>query len=222
MSESKFKVGDKVMIKSTKKQGVITSCTPRYFNTIFVDYMYSIDTATHYSYRETALELVDRTYTGIELLQAIKDGVFKNGDGLEVLYNGKLMDKAKVIKCGSGSTIKYEGGDIHGKVVGIQIIINKYVTFKPIKEEPINIALENESLSMKMSIEILGVMDMIEVDVRYEANKTTVTLASGIKGVAKCCPEDKFNRNKGTRLALSRAIKKQLIKDMDKIIDGYM
>lgn len=39
-----------------------------------------------------------------------------------------------------------------------------------------------------------------------EANRTiTVTLSDGTKGIAKCCPTDKFDINTGIELALERA-----------------
>ena len=222
MSKPKFKVGDRVIIKNTRNRGRIISCTSRYINTSFVDFIYSIDTDRYHSYRENELELVNCIYTGIELLQAIKDGVFKDGDEFNILHKDKFMDKVRVAKYGGGLTLRYEGGDTHGIVVGIQVITNNHVLFTPIKKEPINIVKANHSTSAEMPIEIMGVTDIIKVNVRYKDNKTTVTLPSGVRGVAKCCTEDKFDMLKGARLAFSRAIKKQLIKDIDKVIEKYM
>lgn len=225
MSKPKFKVGDRVkVVKITgsqdKAEHVGKTLTVSF---ILGDagYKYSLkgsnglSSGWYYSDEELELAKEDRTYTGIELLQAIKDGAFKDGDKFEVIttHNDEVACVTKLVD-----------GVLELKETGYSVgsdILLAY-NFRPIKKEPINLALENESLSMKMPIEILGVMDMIKVDVKYEDNKTTVALPSGIKGVAKCCPEDKFNRNKGTRLAFSRAVKKQLIKDMDKVIDGYM
>ena len=231
MSKSKFKVGDRVKVVKITGSTDKTKHMGKKFTVSFTcgadGYKYSLKDSNGLSngwyYSDEELELVTSyeelgTYTGIELLQAIQDGVFKDGDGLEVLYNGKHMDRAKVTKCGSGSTIRYEGGDIHGNVVGTQVIINKHVTFKPIKKEPINIAKENKMLDVKIPVEILGGKELINAKVTINGNKIVVKLPSGIKGVASCCPEDKFDERKGIRLASVRAIKKQIIYDLDKNI----
>lgn len=52
-----------------------------------------------------------------------------------------------------------------------------------------------------------------------------VILNSGEKGVAKCCPEDKFIEERGYKLALARAIKEKYLNDVvrqDELIKQYI
>ena len=46
-----------------------------------------------------------------------------------------------------------------------------------------------------------------------------VKLPSGVKGVSSCCPEDRFDEDKGIKIASARAIKNQIIRDLDKGIE---
>lgn len=52
-----------------------------------------------------------------------------------------------------------------------------------------------------------------------------VILNSGEKGIAKCCPEDKFIEERGYKLALARAIKEKYLNDVvrqDELIKQYI
>lgn len=217
MNKSKFKVGDRVqVIKSItgkhsklKNIGQIFKVTSRFG----AGYCYTLDGDTENCYAEEELELVtdNRTYTGIELLQAIKDGVFKDGDEFEVVttHKDEVVCVAKLVD-----------GVLELKETGYSVgsdIILAY-NFKPIKKEPINIAKENKVLDVKIPVEILGRKELINAKVIINGNKIVVKFPSGIKGVASCCPEDKFDEQKGIKIASARAIKKQIINDLDKNI----
>lgn len=47
---------------------------------------------------------------------------------------------------------------------------------------------------------------------------TIVILDDGCKGVAKCCPEDKFDRTKGIKIAYLRAKIKSLQKELNELV----
>lgn len=56
------------------------------------------------------------------------------------------------------------------------------------------------------------------VNVKVKGNVITITLPNGIKGKAKCSPEDEFDLNKGVEIAMGRAYLKKLQKDIKKLV----
>lgn len=49
----------------------------------------------------------------------------------------------------------------------------------------------------------------------HNENATVVILDDGSKGVARCCPEDEYNPNKGIKIAYIRAKMKSLRKELN-------
>ena len=101
--------------------------------------------------------------------------------------------------------------------VTVDYILN--FTFTPIKKDPINIAKVDKVLDAEIPVTILGRKELVNAKVTINGNKIVVKFPSGIKGVASCCPEDKFDEQKGIKIASARAIKKQIIRDLDKGIE---
>lgn len=215
MGKSKFKVGDKVKIKGKNDTYEIASVREYFYFGKPTDTCICDLKGTLFSVLQDDLELLEpRTYTGIELLQAIKDRELKDGDKFEVYLNGTYVDEAKILDNGYRLRIKSMfllKGDL-----SLSDILD--CEFKPIKKEPINTAKANKVLNIKIPVDILGKRELIDARVIIKDNKIVVKFLSGIKGVASCCPEDKFDEQKGIKIASARAIKKQIINDLDKNI----
>ena len=115
MSKAKFKVGDRVeivkIIGSPEKKEYIgkTFEISSYDGMKYGYYLKGLDGVNHgWCYSDEELELITEncTYTGIELLQAIKDGVFKDGDKFKVYLNGTNVDEAEILGIGYKLQIK--------------------------------------------------------------------------------------------------------------------
>lgn len=220
MSKTKFKVGDRVkVVKITGSQDKAEH-VGKTLTVSFVlgdaGYKYSLkgsnglSSGWYYSDEELELAKEERTYTGIELLQAIKDGAFKDGDRFKVYLKGFKVDVATIsLSSIYDLTIKSE------KKLNSRLMLSDIFNckFTPIKKEPINLAPENKSINVNLTTVIKG-------EALLKDNTITVILNDGSIGTSKCNPEDKFNEDLGLKIATTRAIKNQADKALKKLIDS--
>jgi len=70
--------------------------------------------------------------------------------------------------------------------------------------------------------EVLGVEyhrdNQYTINVKVDDRLVVATLPNGIKGKAKCSPEDEFDLSKGVAIAVKRAYQNEIEKDIKKLI----
>ncbi|MDU6995945.1 MAG: hypothetical protein E6356_13880 [Terrisporobacter othiniensis] len=250
-NESKFKVGDKVRVINKGKQystyrDFIKNKLPKRLK----DFKYGDIVPCDEEYK---VVFVEKREDDNEYICVIEDlntkQIFMIEDkGIDIINENKNMGCGNMkFKVGDKVRVKsgLKVGITYGNIEFLNIM-DKYsglkCTIENITNEG-NYVLKNSKYSLNYSEEMLEkvkeekkmskckVYEMPEY-VGSNVKKVIINepciiviLNSGEKGVAKCCPEDKFIEERGYKLALERAMKEKYLNDVvrqDTIINQWL